>query len=180
MPRVEKEGMSSKSGKLPGPSLLSQVERRRRQKLAQNSVVNLADYRKLAQSPETKTILIVDDEEVMRNALKRMLESEGYRTILARDGMELSRTLETMRLDLVLLDINLPWVDGFELCQMIKAHPSLQKVPLVLISGRSAPEDIARGIQAGANGYLAKPFDLSALTELLNQLIAGGKGPTNG
>src|SRR5690606_35652320 len=114
----------------------------KKQKLAQEKVVNLADFREFRKQEESHTILVVDDEEVMRNALKRILEREGYRVLLAEDGMELSKVLETARMDMILLDVNLPWVDGYELCRMIKGHLGLKHVPLVFVSARKSKEDV--------------------------------------
>ena len=153
-------------------SLRRQVEQIKRKKIAANQVVDLAAFRNLNKDPEPATILVVDDDEIMRNALKRILESEGYRAVLAEDGMELSKVLETMRLDLVLLDVNLPWVDGYELCKLIKGHQSLKHVPLVLVSGRKSKEDIEHGFDAGADDYVTKPFDIAFMTGVINRLLA--------
>lgn len=148
-------------------SLQNKVAVLKRQKLAQGKVVNLADFRELRQNPEMRTILVVDDEEVMRNALKRILEREGFRVLLAEDGVELSKILETGRMDMILLDVNLPWVDGYELCGMIKDHASLRQIPLILLSARKAKEDIERGFAAGCNDYIGKPFDVDYLTKVI-------------
>lgn len=152
-------------------SLQKKVAELKRQKLAQGTVVNLADFRELRKSPEMRTILVVDDEEVMRNALKRILEREGFRVLLAEDGVELSKFLETGRMDMILLDVNLPWVDGFELCRMIKDHTSLSQVPLILLSARKAKEDIERGFAAGCNDYIGKPFDIEHLTKVIGKAL---------
>lgn len=152
-------------------SLQKKVAELKRQKLAQGTVVNLADFRELKKHPEMRTILVVDDEEVMRNALKRILEREGFRVLLAEDGVELSKFLETGRMDMILLDVNLPWVDGFELCRMIKDHASLSQVPLILLSARKGKEDIERGFAAGCNDYIGKPFDVDYLTKIISKAL---------
>lgn len=155
----------------PSKSLRKKIVSIKRQKLAQGKVVNLADFRELKKAAEPHTILVVDDEEVMRNALKRILEREGYRVLLAEDGMELSKILEHNRMDMILLDVNLPWVDGYELCRMIKEHSVLRAVPLVLISGRKAKEDVEKGFAAGCNDYIGKPFDVEHLTKVINRSL---------
>jgi len=147
-----------------GRSLRRQIESIQRKKIAGQKVVRLGDYRDLQRQAKSPTILVVDDDEVMRSALKRILESEGYHIIMAEDAMELSKVLESTSLDLILLDVTLPWVDGLELCQLIKSHHLLQAVPLILISGRKTPEDIEHGFQAGCDDYLMKPFDLDQMT----------------
>ena len=145
-------------------SLRRKIERIKRKKLASEKVVSLEDFRKLRKPMELLSILVVDDDEIMRNAMKRILEGEGYRIILAEDGMELSKVLERVRLDLILLDVNLPWVDGFELCQMIKGHHSLRNVPLILVSGRKSKEDVRLGFESGCDDYITKPFDIDLMT----------------
>ena len=78
--------------------------------------------------------------------------------------MELSKVLESSRLDLILLDVNLPWVDGLELCKLIKSNQGFHKVPLILISGRKTEVDVQIGFKAGCDDYIAKPFDVDAIT----------------
>lgn len=156
-------------------SLRRQIESIKRQKIVSKKVVSLTDFRDLKKSIDARTILVVDDDEVMRNALKRILENEGYKVLLAVDGLELSKILEQTRLDLILLDVNLPWVDGLELCRLIKGHHSLKFVPLVLISARKSKEDVERGFEAGCDDYVTKPFDIDSMTEVIgkNLLKAG-------
>ena len=152
--------------------LRHQVELIKKRKMASETVVNLDDFRKLSQNVDRKTILVVDDDEVMRNALKRLLESEGYEVILAEDGLAFSKVLEDGRkLDLILLDINLPWVDGFELCKMVKEHQEFCKVPLILISGRKSDEDVERGFDMGCNDYVIKPFDANHMVNAVHKSL---------
>jgi two-component system aerobic respiration control protein ArcA len=154
-------------------SLRQQVEKIKKQKIAQNSVVNLAEYRDLANTPkERKTILVVDDDEVMRNAIKRLLETEGFHVISAEDGLEFSKILElTPHVDLILLEINLPWVDGYELCQIIKANHDFCEVPLILISATDKEEDFERGFKAGCDEFLTKPFDAHHMIATVNKIM---------
>ena len=150
-------------------SLRKRVEAIKRQKIAGKKVVSLSDFREMKSAIETRTILVVDDDEIMRSALKRILEGENHKVLMAEDGLELSKVLETTRLDMVLLDINLPWVDGFELCRLIKDHHSLKNVPLLLVSGRKAPEDIEKGFESGADEYVTKPFDIDEMLKTINK-----------
>lgn len=155
----------------PGRTLRRQIESIQRQRIASQKVVQLGDYRDIQRQVSSATILVVDDDEVMRNALKRILESEDYKVVLAEDAMELSKVLENTYLDLILLDVNLPWVDGIELCQLIKSHHGLKAVPVILISGRKSPEDIERGFSAGCNDFLMKPFDLDQMTGAIGKAL---------
>ena len=159
----------------PGPradkSLRRQIESIKKQKIVGKKVVNLSDFRELKQRIEVRTILVVDDDEIMRSAIKRILEQEGYKVILAEDGLELSKVLESTRLDLILLDVNLPWVDGLELCRLVKGNATLAETPLILVSARKTKEDIDAGFDAGANDYVTKPFDIDYMTNAINKML---------
>lgn len=152
-------------------TLRRQIESIKRQKIVGKKVVSLADFRDLRSTVESRTILVVDDDEIMRSALKRILENEGYNVAMAVDGLELSKVLETTRLDMILLDVNLPWVDGYELCRLIKDHHSLKAVPLVMVSARKSKEDIQKGFEAGCNDYVTKPFDIDHMTGVINKML---------
>ena len=156
-------------------SFSKQVERLKKKKLSSSNVIPIKAFQKLKQNKNARVIVVVDDDEVMRSALKRILEQEGYSVLLAEDGMELSSVIENNRLDLILLDINLPWVDGFELCEMIKRDCSLKKVPLILLSGRKEKRDIERGFQSGCDDYIAKPFDIKIITGVINKALEHSK-----
>lgn len=154
---------------MPDKFLRKKVEAIKRKKIAKTKVVNLSEFRNLQKSKDQRIILIVDDEEIMRNGLKRILEAEDYKILLAQDGLELSKTLESTRLDMVLLDVNLPWVDGYELCALIKNHHNFKNVPIFLISGRKTKEDIERGFAAGADDYITKPFEVDFITDVIQK-----------
>ncbi|MEY4630792.1 MAG: hypothetical protein RIQ81_912 [Pseudomonadota bacterium] len=155
-------------------TLRRQIESIKRQKIVGKKVVSLSDFRNLKKTIDTRTILVVDDDEIMRNALKRILESAGYKVLLAQDGLELSKILEVNRLDMVLMDVNLPWVDGYELCRLLKGHHSLGKVPLIFVSARKEEEDVRRGFDAGCNDYITKPFDVDKMTATIAKILDSG------
>ncbi|MBX9704295.1 MAG: response regulator [Silvanigrellaceae bacterium] len=113
-------------------SLVKKVAALNRKAMAQERVVNLDAYRCATKQTESKNILIVDDEPVMRNAIKRIFEKENYRVLLAQDAMELSKILESTKLDILLLDINLPWVSGYEVCSLLKSQPQLKNLPIII------------------------------------------------
>lgn len=151
--------------------LRKKIESIKRHRVLNNKVVSLDEYRGLQKNVASKTLLVVDDDETIRSGLKRILEAEQHKVLVATDGMELSRVIETSLLDLVILDINLPWVDGFELCQLVKSHHNFANVPLILMSSRDSQEDIARGFQAGANDYVVKPFEVDRIVEMVNKYL---------
>lgn len=152
-------------------SFSKQIAALNKKAVAQSKIVSLKDYREVAAPQSTKTILVVDDELVMRNAIKRIFEKERYRVLVAKDAMELSKIIEDTKLDLVLLDINLPWVDGYELCSLLKAHPLLNHLPVAFVSGNKTEEDIRRGFEAGCDEYIAKPFEVDEIQNTVNQLL---------
>lgn len=148
-----------------------QVAALNKKAVCQNKVVNLDEFRAVTKRAEARTILVVDDEVVMRNAIKRIFEKDNYRVLVAKDAMELSKILEDTRLDLILLDVNLPWVDGYELCSLLKSHPTLKHLPVAFISGNKSEEDIRRGFEAGADEYITKPFEVEDIEKAVSSLL---------
>jgi CheY-like chemotaxis protein len=157
------------------PSIRLQIEALKRQKITSEKVVNLSEYRKLQEETVPHSLLVVEDDEIMRNALKRMLEAEHYQVHLAQDGLELSKLLEIKPLHLILMDVHLPWVDGYELCKLVKQQPHLRNVPLILTSGYKNSREIEMGVQAGADAFLPKPFDANELLTLLRTHLSAIK-----
>jgi two-component system aerobic respiration control protein ArcA len=135
--------VSSGTGKFAGKSistkkLVDKIEKMTREKITRSKVVSLDDFRQLKKKEEPKTILVVDDDETMRQALKRIFEAEGYRVLLASDGTQLSQVLDESSLELIVLDIGLPWINGFELCKLLKENEELKKIPLIFISAKTS------------------------------------------
>ena len=147
------------------------VEAMKRQKLVAQKVVNLEDYRNLTKGVETKSILVVDDDKIILSALKRILEIRGYRVMIASDGVQLSHLLETSRFHMFLLDVNLPWVNGYELCRLIKAHPVYRGLPLILMSALSKKEDVEKGYKSGCDDYITKPFEMDRVIESVDSVF---------
>lgn len=148
-----------------------QLESIKRKKMSENKVVSLSEYRDFKKAETRRTVLVVDDEEIMRNALKRVLDNEGFNVMVAEDGFALSKVLETTTLDLILLDVNLPWVDGFELCHLVKSHEALNGVPVIMVSGRKSTEDIQKGMNMGATDFISKPFDVDHLLNSVQRAL---------
>jgi len=108
-------------------------------------------------------ILVVDDDRVHRVVLERLLRREGYDVATAGDGQQALEELDRCRPHLVLLDIQMPRLDGYQVCRRIKSRPETRSTPVVLISGLSAQEDRKRGFQAGADDFLGKPVEVREL-----------------
>jgi len=159
---------SSHSGK----AFRKQLESIKRKKISEHKIVSLSEFRDTKKSDARKTVLVVDDEEIMRNALKRVLENEQFNVMVAEDGFALSKVLETTSLDLILLDVNLPWVDGFELCHLVKSHQALSHVPVIMVSGRKSTEDIQKGMAMGADDFISKPFDVDYLISSVQRALS--------
>ena len=116
-------------------------------------------------------ILIVDDETAARAALEMLLRREGFDVRDARNGPEAVETCASFRPDLILLDIVMPGMNGFEVCRQIKATPETRLTPVVLITGLYETEDRIMGINAGADDFLSKPIDFNELLARTRSLL---------
>lgn len=150
--------------------LVQKIEKLARERMAQEKVIDIKNIKRPS-AKEVTTILLIEDDETIRRALERLLEDEGYRVRSASDGTQLSDVLDDTPIDLVMMDIGLPWVNGLELTEMMKGHSQLKKIPLILISGRSSKEDIKKGFAAGCDDYLTKPFDLEKIKKTVATLL---------
>lgn len=119
---------------------------------------------------EGRKVVIVDDDRGTRDRLQQILESSGWRVSQAPSGLRLLSLLEVDRPDVILLDVAMSWINGFELCRAMKANASYKNIPVVFISGRSAPSDIETGLGCGAADYFVKPIDTRRLLERLREL----------
>ena len=118
-----------------------------------------------------ETILIVDDQESNARLLKDILEREGYMICLARDGQEGVEAARNVLPDLILLDILMPKKDGFQVCTELRQDPGIDPVPIIFLSGKTDPVMIVKGLDAGGNDYIAKPFNKSeVLARIRTQL----------
>jgi DNA-binding response OmpR family regulator len=116
-------------------------------------------------------ILAVDDEVSIRNLLARVLGREGFDVLLAKDGREGFQLAADQNPDLVILDLNLPDTPGEEICQRIRQTPSLQSVPVLILTGRGTEGLLPRCLNGGADDYVAKPFDIKELVARVRALL---------
>ncbi len=108
-------------------------------------------------------ILVVDDAKENIQAISAILRDKGYQVLVATDGQKALDLLEKVRPDLILLDIMMPGMDGFEVCARLKASPNWVEIPVIFLSGKTETADIVRGFELGAVDYVGKPFNAHEL-----------------
>ncbi|HEV2625034.1 MAG TPA: response regulator [Xanthobacteraceae bacterium] len=116
-------------------------------------------------------ILIVDDNETNRDILVTRLAKHGYETLQAADGEEALASACEHRPDLMLLDVEMPKLDGFEVCRRLKKDPAMPFMPIILCTARAASQDVVTGLDAGADEYLTKPIDQAALVARVRSML---------
>jgi two-component system, chemotaxis family, sensor kinase CheA len=131
-----------------------------------------ASFREASGKPSTVTILATDDSIATRTLIKTLLESAGYRVLTAVDGLQALNVLANNRVDLVISDVQMPNMNGFELTKAIKSRPNLSHLPVVLVTSLGSDEDIAQGLAVGADAHIVKK-DLTRgeLMKTINQLL---------
>ena len=113
-----------------------------------------------------RTILIVDDDADVRQLLGTVLTHEDYTLAFASDGVETLQKAAELIPDLVLLDVMMPVMNGFDACQRLRADPRLAEVPVIMITALDDLESRVRGIQAGADDFVSKPFEVIELQHI--------------
>jgi CheY-like chemotaxis protein len=125
-----------------------------------------------------KRILVVDDTAASLKLARVVLESAGYEVRGARDSVEVERALGEAPFDLILMDLRLPGVDGFEVTRRLRRDPRTKDVPIVALSAYAMQEDQARARAAGCDGFLTKPIDTRTLAAAVGRHIAEGRPKT--
>jgi CheY-like chemotaxis protein len=118
-----------------------------------------------------KRILIVDDDEMVLMALGELLKPEGYEVHTVSSGQEALEKLDKNTYDLLMLDIIMPEIDGFELCKKIRENDVHRETPIVFLTAKSREEDRAQGIESGANLFLSKPISPDKLLGIISDTI---------
>jgi twitching motility two-component system response regulator PilG len=122
-----------------------------------------------------KRILIIEDEESLLKLETILLTVKGYEVTGVLTGNDAIEKLSHIDFDLVLLDIMLPDIDGFEICRRIKSNPQTSSVPVVMLTAKKSPDDQERGLACGANAYLTKPFKSAMIIDVIDKLIQGAR-----
>ena len=116
-------------------------------------------------------VLVVDDEIYIVHILDFSLGMEGYEVITALDGEQALERLESDKPDMIVLDIMMPKLDGYEVCRSIKSNPATRHIPVILLSAKGRNVDQKMGFDVGADDYITKPFSPRKLVERINQLL---------
>jgi len=119
------------------------------------------------------TVLIVEDSIAQREMITDLLKASGLQVTHAGDGVEALETIQSTTPDLVVLDIVMPRMNGYELCRRLKSDPKTQNVPVVMCSSKGEEFDRYWGIKQGADAYIAKPFQPTELVGTVKQLLRG-------
>jgi len=128
--------------------------------------------------PETpKRVLIVEDEDNIAIALDYLITREGYEHTRIATGAGAVELIRDMRPDLVLLDVMLPEVSGYEICQNVRMDPDLTNVKILMMTARGSAMERRKGLAMGADGFISKPFELKELRAEVRRILAGDSPP---
>ena len=116
-------------------------------------------------------VLIVDDDPTLLDMVQTFLTDEGYKTSTCKNGTEALERIASGGLDLVILDLKLPDVDGYEICKKVRQDPDTEDLPIIMLTGYTTVEDKIRGIEGGADDYITKPFNLSELKARIEMVL---------
>lgn len=122
-------------------------------------------------TPATALILVVDDEAASREPLEVLLQGEGYRTAIATNGRAALASIARQPPDLVLLDVTMPGMDGYDLARLIKSNPTTASIPVVMVTGFTGRGARVVGLNAGAEDFLTKPVDATELALKVRNLL---------
>lgn len=120
-------------------------------------------------------VLVVDDDPQVLKLLRLNLEMEGYDVVSAADGNQALDAVANHSPDLIICDVMMPGIDGFEVVRRIRSDEANAGLPIVMLSAKAMGSDVKEGIQAGANEYVTKPFDPSELIDIVDRLLAENK-----
>lgn len=129
---------------------------------------------------EKNRILVVEDEESLLKLESILFTSKGYQVTGVRDGKEALAAIAKEAPDLVVLDLMLPDMDGFEVCRSIKENSDTSAIPVVMLTAKKSSRDLERGRQVGADAYITKPFKSVKVLEVIEGLLLGTRVPANG
>ena len=118
-----------------------------------------------------KDILIVDDEPSIVVPIQFLMEQQGYHVMIAENGEDALDLIYKYKPDLVLLDIMLPTIDGYEVCEIVRLNPSTRNIKIIFLTAKGREVEIAKGMALGADAYIVKPFSNVELVAKVNELL---------
>ena len=124
---------------------------------------------------KSPTLLVIEDEAPLRANIVRLLTAEGFQVIAAVDGDEGIRRARESRPDLVICDILMPRMDGYGVLAMLRSQPETATIPFIFLTASADKEDLARGLQSGANEYVTKPFRIADLLAAIRRRLGDSK-----
>lgn len=119
----------------------------------------------------SNTILVVEDEVYALKLVKLVLQREGYKVVTAENGSEALRLAQEILPDLIVLDIMLPGLDGFQVCQYLRGNPTTAKIPILMFSALSRPADQRKGFEVGTDDYMTKPTKMADLLDRVRSAL---------
>ncbi|MBC8391148.1 MAG: response regulator [Deltaproteobacteria bacterium] len=128
-------------------------------------------YLPLPENPQSKTILIVDDDPGIRDLLTKMLSAQKYETEVASSGFEAGAKVVKLKPGLIILDLIMPGMDGFEVCRRIKENPDTSHIKILAFTGYDTKENREKIMKAGADGYMVKPVERDVLLRRVEDLL---------
>ena len=123
-------------------------------------------------------VLVVDDESDVTELLQYRLEQEGYRVATLNDPLGFVVKVREFEPDLMLLDIMMPELSGIQLCRIVRADPSMKDIPVIFLSARGEVEDRIKGLEAGAEDYVSKPFNINELILRISKMLKRSGAPS--
>jgi two-component system, cell cycle response regulator DivK len=123
---------------------------------------------------QTRRILVVDDSEDMRDLIQRLLERAGYRVVLAEDGQASLTQAKLHHPDLILMDLSLPDMDGWEAVRHLRKMPEFSSIPIIAVTAHVSPREAERAMAAGCTAHLGKPFETRVLLGEVARLLKDG------
>ncbi len=118
-----------------------------------------------------RKVLIVDDDRGMLSSLRIIFSKSGYKVFTSLNGEEGLRLAEEVKPDIMLLDIMLPDINGYEVCKILKDEKKTSKIKIILITGKSGMKDVDKGFEKNADGYIIKPFDNEVLLDKCSEIL---------
>ena len=156
------------SQKINLKEVVHRIESIARDRMRNQDVVEIDSFKKRQQP---KTILVIEDDPSVMRSLDRVFQKEGYKVLCAEDGTQLNQ-FSDLPIDFIILDIGLPWLNGYELAELLKQSKDLENIPMIFLSGQTESEAVKKGFSVGADDFVKKPFDIEQLKKTVRTLLA--------